>query len=469
MKRVDEGHKMMTPKSYKFGCPSQHDLNDLPPALVEIHQKQRAMWNRLVELNEEDRQSYRALVAQAGGDEIALLVEEKDKVELQVDSLLSVPKKTRDTAALKDATAHLKAVKADLKAARASAAGKIKPQLEAAQAQFYERVKAITRESELWWAHSEVVLERFDVARSKAMKENADLWKKGPYNFPLHLRVRWHNGLPFATLTSTGSTVAKIAGTGRHRVLSIAVASEGRSKEFVEVPFVLHREPLAGAIVRSVTLKRERVGAMYRWSVHITVQEPFEFQPNNRSATYILQPTDRPGAIHTDAALSDQYVLRTVHLEELQSKLDKKAGEFFKRGNFAWQVDPDTWQAERLAQLRDRDRVGYYALKSLKDHVEAVGHFVLACSRMEAELRQLEDKTMADRDNQFYVEAKRLTTAYGRIDVVKPRLFLGGHNNKLRPAYGEFVEKLKHSAKKHGCELVFYSSADDIPQMKTAA
>lgn len=62
-----------------------------------------------------------------------------------------------------------------MKECRARAKDAAKPRLEELELRRRAAVKEAGKEAAMWWAHSELVTNAFDVARAKALKTNAEL------------------------------------------------------------------------------------------------------------------------------------------------------------------------------------------------------------------------------------------------------------------------------------------------------
>ncbi len=152
-----------------------------------IFRAQNQLWNKLVEIEHAARATYRDALLQSD-TELAGLQVQADEQQLLIDALYEARNKDRSkarskkteegpgfTGLIKDANAKLKALRANMKEIKGRAKEAAKPLIEAAEAKRREDVKAAVHASNLWWAHSETIINRFDVARVKAMKDGREL------------------------------------------------------------------------------------------------------------------------------------------------------------------------------------------------------------------------------------------------------------------------------------------------------
>lgn len=153
----------------------------------EVFRAQNRLWNALVEIERGAREAYRAALVQSD-TELADLQDRADAEQTTIDALIdsrnraraakrskTVDKATDYAQGIKDATARLKELRARMKEVKVRAKEAARPLIEAAELQRREKVKGAVAAADMWWAHSETVLLKFDVARVRAMKEGRDL------------------------------------------------------------------------------------------------------------------------------------------------------------------------------------------------------------------------------------------------------------------------------------------------------
>ena len=148
---------------------------------------QNKLWNALVEIEHGARNAYNEALAM-GDSNLAALVEEYAQEEAALNELMDARAKARAAArskktdvektlseSIKSASAKLKEMRVNIKQVKLDVKEKSKPYIEAAELARRQKVKDAVAESKLWWGHSELVLERFDAARVRAMKSGTML------------------------------------------------------------------------------------------------------------------------------------------------------------------------------------------------------------------------------------------------------------------------------------------------------
>ena len=121
------------------------------PLAIEILKQQNRLWNvmdALLEAKSKDRQ------------------QQRKKKTANADTYNSK---------IKECSTRLKDLRRQMKDCKLRARLAAKPKTDAIEQERRALVKAKVKEFEMWWAHSETVLAKFDVARIKAMKEGAIL------------------------------------------------------------------------------------------------------------------------------------------------------------------------------------------------------------------------------------------------------------------------------------------------------
>lgn len=148
---------------------------------------QNRLWNALVEIENRSRAAYQSNL-QASDPELDGLTKQADAEQLLIDALFEARNKERSkertkkgdkaqsyAELIKSAKAKLAAIRKQMKDCKVRAKEAAKPLLDAAEKERRAAVAEAGRKSGLWWAHSEMVLAKFDVARIRAMKEGANL------------------------------------------------------------------------------------------------------------------------------------------------------------------------------------------------------------------------------------------------------------------------------------------------------
>ena len=439
---------MTTPFTYKFGCPSRmgDDFAKKMSSIKSTMDTQRELWNDFCRIESENRAVYRDLVEKRT-DGLAEITEKIGRLELRVDALKALP--ARDRAALKKTRQKIKDLKADLRARRKAGAEAIKPELEKLEDDRRVKVKQAVSDAGLWWCQSEAIIERYDVARSRAMKTGVELRKRETH-FNGTMRVRWQHGLPLAVLLKNTDTLAGIQVTNEkrgHAILRICIDSDGRDKTYVEVPFIMHRLIPAGSMVRSVALYPQNSGTVRRWHVMINVQQPTVETGNNQISEIVL----------TQDWLKDNpaWTESTDHARWLRSVIDKKSHAIYD----ALLQSPDLSDDDLRCLDEYLEKVGtkrgYFWLRRLVGKVDLVTRFWDETSRMRIESTNLNARAVRARVAHYRILAADLCRANRRIDVARPKMWFAKVGPD-RPAGGEFCEILRAAGKRHGCEIVFY-------------
>ncbi|MFC6282185.1 MULTISPECIES: zinc ribbon domain-containing protein [Polaromonas] len=155
---------------------------------TSVFLQQNRLWNKLVEIEKENRLAYRSALVQSD-EELSLLTERLAAEDATIEAIVLArnaarakarSKKNADDAishaqALKSATARRKEIYTLMKACRERAKAAAKPLIEAAELERRQQVKEAASLFPMWWCHSETVLKKYDLARGKAMRTGAEL------------------------------------------------------------------------------------------------------------------------------------------------------------------------------------------------------------------------------------------------------------------------------------------------------
>lgn len=154
---------------------------------LSILRAQNRLWNAFVQIENESREAYRAALVQSD-PELARLTQLATAEELNVQTLLDARNaeraRERKKAAtnaqsyahlIKEASERLKQIRTDMKECKARAKEAAKPLTDAAELTRRAKINAAVKDANLWWCHSQTVVQKYDVARVRAMKEGAML------------------------------------------------------------------------------------------------------------------------------------------------------------------------------------------------------------------------------------------------------------------------------------------------------
>lgn len=289
---------------YEYGClqpvkgeqealQQMYLANQLWNALVEIEHACEEKWEELVtppdilQQERDTRQQLRDLnrqirsrrqVARSGAVDVADLERQKRELEAERKQYYrDVLKPARD--ALRKARA------ADIDALELWRRGQVKD------------AEHASKDRGLHWFNSEDVINRYETARVRVLKDRAEAAKRGddPPRLQFH---RWDGTGKVNIRYSTGLAVEKVFGDnprlqidpvpeeawtshsrGERRRLArtrvrIRVGSDGRQPVWMELPMVMHRPIPRGAQVRSASVKREFVAGQPRYKLLVTVRLP---------------------------------------------------------------------------------------------------------------------------------------------------------------------------------------------------
>ncbi len=278
-------------------------------------QLQNKLWNRLVEIERDNRQTYLSIV---GTDEEVVAIEEKIagiKTQLagmdaqrkdlrrQYRSKISVHTKPLDEAIKRDKE-MLQALSAHAKEIRSVAKERIRSAgsaLEELERKRHELVRDAYNNSGLWWGNYNAVVDSYRVARSRAMREVSELKFHrfdGTGRFTCQIQggmltgdllsgrhnvaqLRLINNTEFAEACNTNPPPLHLQEAGSRRdnreygILTITIfTAKNEQGEMVrrtlDFPIILHRSLPTEAILKSLSVNRRRVGSRYRWSVRFT-------------------------------------------------------------------------------------------------------------------------------------------------------------------------------------------------------
>lgn len=308
--------KIRSTRVYRFGC-----RGPIEGADVVFDQLRRAHTyrNRLVEIERTKRGTIRQALDTIA--DVAPLVEERDRLVAELERVRAAHKASKQAkrkesvstlASEKSAlTAALKAARASLAAARMArkddpGARRI---IEEAERKAKADAKAAPAECGVYWGTY------LQVNRAHAAACAPPKRKKTPPKTPLapwHLRpafVRWSGEGCVAVQLQNGCSMERLC-SGRDRqvhlgpvdptlvrgplqreegsrrcdssrgvgprLLRLRVASEGRDPVWASFVVFVHREIPPDCSVKWVVITRQRVGTIYHWAVHFTVEHDLE-------------------------------------------------------------------------------------------------------------------------------------------------------------------------------------------------
>lgn len=274
---------------YEYGC--LDPLAGEEPALEQMRRRVD-FWNALVTLEQEHIARTREVLRVADiHDRIAQLRAEIPELRSQIKAgREATPRMPRS--ALRDLRAHLALLRTSLQTAIAEAK-QLQPQivqqrrdeLARIDAQRKEAAKQLRRQAALYWCNADEILALYEQARIDAMKQGSSISARA-WRGSGTVSVKYQRGLSPSALSSDTrfqiDDVDPAAWSDPRRsvrrrlartVARIRVGStDKRQPVWLELPIVLHRPLPADALIRSVRVKRYRLGTQFRYKLFVTIR-----------------------------------------------------------------------------------------------------------------------------------------------------------------------------------------------------
>lgn len=339
---------------------------------------QNRFWNRLVEIEQQHRAAYFALMAEdaavAGMDaQIRALLDERAEVNDQRKQLRKAARKKVDTAVLdarmQEISDRIKVLQPQAKALRHSAREQAKPALAALEQARREQAKAARQQSGLWWGNYNAVAASYDIARQRAIKTGAEL-RFHRFDGSGRLTCQIQGGMTVDDLFAGKRSVVRVEPLdvtafahpfrgARRRAqrtfLTITVytgvnEAGDRFRRTLRFPMILHRPIPADVLIKQVVVKRRRVGTAFRWSVTFTGQAPDVGAPETTSQTAcgidlgwrkvrdglrVATIADHTGRVEY-VVLPETLLGGFDHVENLQSRMDDDLNQMLALLKAGW-------------------------------------------------------------------------------------------------------------------------------------
>ena len=189
---------------------------------------------------------------------------------------------------VKDLAEQIKALRLGLKPLRKASRGKNEEALESLEASRREAVKQARNSSGLWWGNYNAVVATYDIARVRGMKEGRGL-KFHRFDGSGRFTCQIQGGMSVADLFGGKAIVAVDPVSGRaffhpsrgerrrlqRTILKFTIytfrnEAGCRQRRTISFPMIMHRPIPDDATIKTVTVKRVRVGTEYRWAVTFT-------------------------------------------------------------------------------------------------------------------------------------------------------------------------------------------------------
>lgn len=346
---------------------------------TSVFLQQNRLWNKLVEIEKANRLVYRDALVQSDG-ELSELAARLAAEESTIDAILEARNQARAKArskknaedsashaqALKAATARRKEIWTLMKGCKDRAKAAAKPLIEAAEAARRLQVKEAAQLFPMWWAHSETILNKYDVARGKAMRTGAELrFHRFDGNGSMGVRFTVDGGmldriragrtdlLQFREPTpdELGRMLATKADGGRRVIVQVRAGSktEGGAIPFLEflVTMQADRDLPEDMPLKTVTLRRDMYAGRPDWKIVFTFSAEVDSLPEvqlptgavgvdfgwrlvtheNARALRVATISDGSDRVQ-HVLLSDDWLRRMERADRLRSTLQEITNQF---------------------------------------------------------------------------------------------------------------------------------------------
>lgn len=257
-------------------------------------------WNQLVEIERQNSEQYRQIMAsseslrtisqdiEALETERMMVIEERSRRRSSVRS-----KANADTGDLDERLDIIRDALRPLYAARKKlsmqARAELKPVLDELEIDRKAKVKLARQSSGLFWGNYNAVIDSFNVARSKTLKEGAQL-RFRRFEGEGRLVNQIQGGMTVSTLMGGGHSQVQLSITGRTHDGALTgmlrvkafVARDEKNKpvpRYVSFPIHLHRPIPADAVIKVVAVHISRVAEKMRYAVTFTCRGDDNLEP----------------------------------------------------------------------------------------------------------------------------------------------------------------------------------------------
>jgi len=295
------GRNSMPCMVFEYGCllPTAGE-----EAMLEQIKERSRLWNKLVEIEQAYREKVRNELA-VPNDRSAELAAELSSIREEIKgkrkasrtSKVDVSDLQKQAKAIKEELAQ---VRAEVKEEKKRIAKEKRGRLDELEAERRKLQKEAQQESNLYWCNYDDVINAYQVARQRAMREGKRL-RFHRFDGTGKVFVRWQKGLSIEALSSDTRLQIEPVPEGawyspkrsdRRKLartkVRIRVNSEGRKPVWLELPMVMHRPLPDKSVIRNAAVIRERIGDKFRYKLVITVAfEPMPHKPVGEGAVGI--------------------------------------------------------------------------------------------------------------------------------------------------------------------------------------
>lgn len=390
----------MTTLAYAYGCLEPIDWDTDCADHLYLQNK---LWNRLVEIEHEHRERYRAIVG--ADDAIAPLAAQieaakadKDRLVVERKALRAKARKRVPTpdldAQIKVLAETIRGLATQIKEARSAAKERLAPAVRALDDWRFAAVKEARNASGLWWGNYNAVCQSYETARVAAMKSGGELRFRrftGEGRFTCQIQGGASDEAIFEGKCSLVRIEPLPAGAFTHPSrgerkrmqrsrIAVTVYTHEGVRRMLTLPIIFHRPLPDGAIVKQVVVTRRKIGTKFRWRAVFTCTTPDQepaHHPSSRAcgvnlgfrkvsgglrvATLAMSPDKAPEYM----VLPEDWLAGMDHVSQLQSQRDEHLLPMHAAAKeLPIEEAPDALR-ERLGRIRKAPKIGCALLAAL--------------------------------------------------------------------------------------------------------
>jgi Putative transposase DNA-binding domain len=479
--------------------------------------RQRHFWNNLVEIERSHREMLRK--ERSKDPQIADLEAQLAAISTRIDDTFVARNQLRGESRskgnneldepLKQLTAERRALYEELKSLHREWARKNQTVLDRLEKERRAKVTVARHASGLWHGNYRPIMESFDVARQRALKDGTEL--------------RFHRRDGSAHITNVPSlqdasgsrnwvTPAELVAARLYQTqmdpvaddafshpsrgyrrraarteLRVTIFTANRKPRLVRFPMIYHQAIPANARIKRVTVTRKIVALKPRWRATVTFEEPASSTTMSNAACGIdlgwrrLAHGLRVAVMFGSDANSQELVLpnywieRMNHVERLKAEIDTALNDILPRIRHLAKQEVPSPLLKLFKHLCQAPRVGSGLLAAIErewvrsspkwkaDDLDALRAWAKLSLTRRKEMDNLRDKLIAQRTDMFRNFAAVVAQGYGRIglkDFDVSRIAAGDELPKPARHYRQLAAsaalrlQIIKTARREGCQIV---------------
>jgi putative transposase-like DNA-binding protein len=433
--------------------------------------RQRHFWNDLVEIERSHRELLRK--ERSKDPEIADLEAQLAAISTRIDDTLVARNRLRADSRskenneldepLKQLAAERRALYEELKPLHRRWARENPSVLDRLEKERRAKVTLARHASELWHGNYRPIMESFEVARQRALKDGTEL--------------RFHRRDGSARITNTPSlqdasgsrnwvTPAELFAARLYQTqidpvpddafshpsrgyrrraarteLRVTIFTANRKPRLVRFPMIYHQAIPANGRIKRITVTRKIVGLKPRWRATVTFEEPSPSTTMSHAACGIDLGWRRiahglrvavmfgSDARRQELVLPHSWIERMNHVERLRAEIDTALNDILPRMRHVAKKEVPEPLLELFKRLRQAPRVGSGLLAAIErewvrsspkwnvDDLNALRAWARLSLTRRKEMDNLRDKLIAQRTDMFRNFAAVVAQRYGRIGL----------------------------------------------------